>query len=546
MKLHPLLYLLPSLLFVSSDIIAGSYPINETTIKEVRVFFQGAGIKREIKTTLIPGNNLLKITGISASAETASLNIEPLADSRLISAYFEKEDGTEQVQNELKKLRELYHRIQSEIQHTGLQIKALEDEKESLISNSRRIGTSGGMSLAEMDQTLSYVRKKQEEIIQLIVKKEVEKISLQTDLNNASAQIEKLEKVGEAASKALYISIKSEVKQEVAVAFSYYVSDCAWAPFYNIYSKGTEGQLDIEYKAHVLNNSGEDWNMVPVVLIPGNPANDLDVPLMESWVLGYSDRSRRGKSRTVRESGSEGEFSKKQMKDSKTSSSANLQLKEIEIEEGDFIFHIREKQTMASSTHACQVEINRFTKSASYFYKAVPKIESKAFLIAQMNDWEDIRMIEGEANVYMNNLYTGKTYVDPVSAGDTLEISLGPDPGIQITRVKKKDFSRRRLVGLQLTESFSYDIDIRNLNKKPVKIEIADQIPVAQESDINVSLDESTGGTLTETNGRITWNLELPPSNNTRLKLGYSVRYPRDKIVVIKRTSKLICPSHFY
>ncbi|MCR6638328.1 MAG: DUF4139 domain-containing protein [Sporocytophaga sp.] len=91
-------------------------------------------------------------------------------------------------------------------------------------------------------------------------------------------------------------------------------------------------------------------------------------------------------------------------------------------------------------------------------------------------------------------------------------------------------------------ESFSYEIDVRNLNSKPVQIEIFDQIPIAQQEEIQISLEEKDGASYIKENGKLTWKLDIPASMTSKIKLGYSVKFPRDKTVIIKRTGRVVCP----
>lgn len=539
----------PSLLFtllISISAVAQSTKIAESKATEVKLFFQGAEVKRNSDLRLEKGKNEILIPGLSSSIDVTSVNLGINPSCKVVSVYVEEGSGHSENERNLENALQTLEELNSRISLLTLQKQALEEEKRSLINNSTRVGTAQGINLSDLDHTLSYMRKKQEEINLLILKKDTEKREAEKQATDHKAKITLLEERTEATSSTLHLTIESESPQVTTIHFTYYLQSCAWAPFYNIFNKGAGEPLDIEYKAHILNNSGEDWAKVKLALLPGNPAGGLDLPQMETWTLGYSQRTRSGRVRSYREAGSEGNFSDKQMKNGQSAEPGKLVLREIEIEEGFQIFEIAGLHDIPNNNHAYKVDIARFTRNASYYYKTIPKIESKAYLLAQLQDWEDMRLIEGEANVYSDLTFMGRTYIDPMAAGDTLEISLGPDPGIQITRVKKKDKSKKRFIGTQLTESLAYEIDIRNLNKKPVYIEVIDQIPVAQQSDIQISLDEAAGAEHTENIGRLSWKLEVPPVNTAKLRLGYSVKYPRDKVVKIKRTGKLLCPSHFW
>jgi hypothetical protein len=96
---------------------------------------------------------------------------------------------------------------------------------------------------------------------------------------------------------------------------------------------------------------------------------------------------------------------------------------------------------------------------------------------------------------------------------------------------------------LQLVENFVYEIDVRNLNKNSIQIEVFDQIPIAQQEEIQISLEDKSGASYKESIGKLSWKLEIPGMQTSKLKMGYSVKYPRDKIVIVKRTGKVICPK---
>lgn len=49
---------------------------------------------------------------------------------------------------------------------------------------------------------------------------------------------------------------------------------------------------------------------------------------------------------------------------------------------------------------------------------------SEPFLIANIIDWEKYSLLEGEANVFFEDTYIGKTILDVKYASDTLKLSV--------------------------------------------------------------------------------------------------------------------------
>ena len=63
---------------------------------------------------------------------------------------------------------------------------------------------------------------------------------------------------------------------------------------------------------------------------------------------------------------------------------------------------------------------------------------------AKISNWSEYNLLEGEANLYFEDTYLGRTVLDTRQLVDTLEISLGDDKGVVVGREKIQDFSKRR------------------------------------------------------------------------------------------------------
>jgi uncharacterized protein (TIGR02231 family) len=533
------------LLFFLIKASAQTIDISVTEIKEVKVFFQGAEILRKFKLTVPSGKTEVRILNISSAIDPNSIVVSANLPVKIVSLYEELDYENKLKSDEkLNVIKDSIEDLQEKLKYKELQYEALEAEKKTLLQNSVRISSvNQGLAVNEIDQTSAYIRKKQEEINTLLLQKSEEKRKLKRMMHNLKVKQKKMAEKDSSSVANIYLLVESSSQQNVEFTLTYYVKSCGWTPTYNIYSKGAGSPLILEYKANVLNNSGEDWNKIKLSLLAGNPSRSLTLPNMETWVLSYTQKKKNGKVYGFNQSGNEGTLSKKQIKNGQTNNFNAPEVQEIEIEEGEMQFNIEGTHTILSGKRDYLLDISQNTLEASYIYQTIPKIDAKAYLIAKVKDWETLKLIEGDANVFLNETYVGRTYIDPLSAGDTLDLSLGTDPTIQITRVKKKDFNTRKLIGLQLVESFIYEIDVRNLNTNSIQIEVFDQIPIAQQEEIQISLEDKSGASYKESIGKLSWKLEIPAMQTSKLKMGYSVKYPRDKIVIIKRTGKVMCPK---
>ena len=196
-------------------------------------------------------------------------------------------------------------------------------------------------------------------------------------------------------------------------------------------------------------------------------------------------------------------------------------------------FEIETPYTISSDGKVTTIDMRNLELPAEYEYQCVPKIEQEAFLIAKVRDWEQYNLLEGEANLYFENTFVGKSVLDTKYLEDTLEISLGRDRGVVIKREKQKELSSRQLIGNNRSESRLWKISVRNNKSSDINIIIYDQIPVSTVKEIQVENTELSGGILNKDTGEVNWKMEIKPKESKELKIGYTVKYPKDKTVVV-------------
>jgi len=199
-----------------------------------------------------------------------------------------------------------------------------------------------------------------------------------------------------------------------------------------------------------------------------------------------------------------------------------------------FAYDITEPYTILNDGKVYTIDIQAVKVNAEYEYFAVPKIDRDAFLTAKIIDWQDLNLLTGEANLFFEGAYLGKTILDIAYATDTLSISLGRDKGVIIQRNKLKEFTQRQFIGTNKKEIIAYEIVIKNNKQQPIKIVIQDQFPIATENDMVVEKMDFSGGKLEEETQIIIWDLDLNAKEEKKLLLQYNVKYPKDKILNIE------------
>jgi hypothetical protein len=194
---------------------------------------------------------------------------------------------------------------------------------------------------------------------------------------------------------------------------------------------------------------------------------------------------------------------------------------------------VAEPYSIKTNGERTLVDLKTYEIPATYRYTAIPKLDKDAFLLAEMADWSQYSLLEGESNLYFEDGFVGRSILNPAALQDTLQISMGRDRSIVMQREKVDQFSKKRTIGSNITESRGYEITLKNNKSQAVTLQLKDQIPVSVNSSIQVTTGELSGGVLDPVTGIVTWEIILPPGGQQKLSLRYEVKYPKAERVIL-------------
>ena len=192
-------------------------------------------------------------------------------------------------------------------------------------------------------------------------------------------------------------------------------------------------------------------------------------------------------------------------------------------------FDISLPYSVASASKPTVVDIRNYEMKADYIYSVAPKLDVNAFLLARAIGWEEFSLLPGEANIFFEGTFVGKTFIDPNNIKDTLSVSLGRDKRIVVKREKLKDLTSRNFIGSTKKESYAYEISVRNTKAEAIKIVVEDQVPVSQNTQIEVTLQDAGGAKYIKQSGKLTWELDMKPNEARKMVYKFEVKYPKDK-----------------
>jgi hypothetical protein len=192
-------------------------------------------------------------------------------------------------------------------------------------------------------------------------------------------------------------------------------------------------------------------------------------------------------------------------------------------------YEIQEIATVNNDGKVNTMSINEKSIEAYYEYYTAPKLDEAAYLTAKLTNWQDLNLIPGETNLFFEGTFLGKSYLDLSTDSDTLLLSLGVDKGITVKRTLLKEFSNKKFLGNNRTDSKHYEITVRNNKNVPVNIIVEDQFPISTLKEIEVDDLKHDGGKLNEETKIITWTYTIDPKQLKKMEMKYSVKYPKEK-----------------
>lgn len=526
-------------------------PVQEinSPVQSAIIYLYGAEVTQSKTVTLNPGRNKILFEGLSAKLDAKSIQVNFSGTDVSILAISNAMNYITG-QKESVKIRQLKDSVEMASDALTLinnEKDAYTLEKNMILKNEAIGGTDKGLAVAELKLAADFYRSRIREINMEISKLDKKRNTINQALAKTSQQLMELNAKNNQPTAEISILVNSAVKTTSTLTLKYLVTDAGWAPNYDLHAEDINQPIELKYRAQVYNNTGIDWNDIRIKLSTADPSKSASKPELTPWDLGavndgYAKRKFGAKSDAYKnfenQEGYSGNSISKDMdlKAVPQRQPSNVELVEIEIAELSAEFDIKTSYTIPADSKPYIVDVTEYKLPATYQHFSAPKLDRDAFLLARITGWEDLDLVEGPANIYYGGTYVGQSYIYTRNADDTLDLSLGRDNKVLVTRSKIKEFSSKKLIGNTTKETFAYEIVVKNNRKAPVQIEVQDQLPISTQSEITVDAIETTKAEYDPKTGNLVWTYSLQPGEAKKINLSYAVKYPKNMRINIQRT----------
>lgn len=194
-------------------------------------------------------------------------------------------------------------------------------------------------------------------------------------------------------------------------------------------------------------------------------------------------------------------------------------------------FEIKKTYSIKSDGDITAIEINTFKMPASYEYFAAPVINENVFLTASFKNWEQHQLLPGEANIYFEGTYAGKTVLDPYTTKKEMVLSLGIDNNITVSRQQDRNFKSKSFTGSNRILDRTYNLEVKNNKNVAINLKLMDRIPMSQDKEIKVDDIVTNNANYDDQKGLLTWNLSLAPQESKKEDFSFQVKYPRGRYI---------------
>src|SRR5690606_19522144 len=114
-----------------------------------------------------------------------------------------------------------------------------------------------------------------------------------------------------------------------------------------------------------------------------------------------------------------------QMRTSDKVAAADIPVATVSGDQLNILYELKHTQTLYSQEKEQYVILDKKELEASYKYHAVPKVSNQVFLMAFIRNWQQLNLVSGEANIFFEDNYIGKTQLQANYIKEEYPIALG-------------------------------------------------------------------------------------------------------------------------
>jgi uncharacterized protein (TIGR02231 family) len=511
-------------------------------ITDVTLFLSGAQVTHKGDVNLKRGENTLVLSGLTAGMDVNSIQILGNKEYTILSVKHQMNYTSKVSNTRVRSIQDSIKLLNFQTAERASLRAVYQEEKAFLQANRSIKGDNNLLIREDLSEMADFYRARMKEIEYKILDLNQTDRENNEKLQHLQTQLSQLQSQNVTNPSEIEFVVTTDEDKKADVVITYLATNAGWTPYYDLRAEDIESDIEFTYRAKVWQGTGADWKRVNLTISTGNPNVGAQVPALNPWYVNiYSPQAYRGRAKSeawaddmynkpaAMASGYVAEMDKSSYMLNSMQTSASFTT--IVSNSVSTEFKISIKYDIASDNQPVEVVMQKQRLKASYKYVTIPKLEAAAYLQADIIDWMQYSLLSGESNIYFKGTFVGNGYIDPALSNDTLQLSLGRDNAITVKRDQVKDFCKTSVFGVKKSTSKAYEITIVNTKKKPINIEVYDQVPLTQNADLEVAVEELSGATQDTATGKVTWKMTIEPEKTEKRQLRFTVKYPKKNLI---------------
>jgi uncharacterized protein (TIGR02231 family) len=525
-------------------------------VDAVTVYPDAAQVTRVAVVEIPAGANSILLKGLPMSLDPASIRVEGTGSAPFQIGSVESRVAPVQQEPAETSLNEKLRKLIAEREITQARIAALQSKKTMIERYAQASPEKLGDKAAPLD--VEKWASAWDAVGEGLAKLAEENQTLRMRLANIEQEIRAVQSSNRAPtprnqpSREVTVDVEAQGATKAQIVIIYRVSGAGWQPLYDarLESKGNaKPTLQLVRRAQVSQRTGEDWSNIELSVSTvraqrGTQAPDVlaqRIKIFEPPPIGIP-RPAATRSAPARQAN---EFATVAAApppaapgaDSSREEKAREMEATVEASAYEAQFRIPGRIDVPGDGASRSLRIGSQSLEPTLMVRASPSIDPTAYLEVSFTNKEDAPILPGEVNIQRDGTYVGRGAFKLVAPGEDAKLGFGADERIKITRVP---LSRREntpgWLGANRTERQDFRTTVRNLHPFAVKVGIVDRIPISEDTSIVIEpLSTNTAPTeksVEERRGVMGWTFELAPNASREIRLGWQLRYPKEKQIV--------------
>ena len=361
-----------------------------------------------------------------------------------------------------------------------------------------------------------------------------------------------------ASTRDILVQVESDAPTTLHGKLTYRIAAAGWQPVYDarLDTGDMSGKpaLELVRRAAITQRTGEDWNGVTLSVSTVRARRGTAAPELQTQRLAFWEppqpvsvgRAMPAPAPMAAQSVARGRLESDELRKAEAPATPARE-QEAVLDAGAFQanFQIPGRIDVPGNGTVKTLRISTTSLTPELVIKATPAVDETAYLQVKLVNGDEAPLLPGTVNLTRDGSFVGSGRIGLVAPGDSTDLGFGADESVKVSRVPiRRKENEPNWFGQTKTEQREFRTVVKNLHKFKVSVGITDQVPISESTAITVDLSPAPATTqptdkiVNDRRGVMGWTFDLPAGESKEIRLGYRLKWPADRDVVLQSIGK--------